>query len=49
VGDPNLMPPGPDLGGAEAVADPEPPAHTIASRRRTVPWCPNWISADCYS
>ena len=33
-----LMSPGPDLGAAEAVGDPEPPANTWRSRRRTAPW-----------
>jgi hypothetical protein len=39
------IPPGPDL-GAEAVADPEPPAHTTASRNPTAPWYLSRISAD---
>ena len=43
---PTVDPAGPDLGAAEAVADPQPPARTIASRRRTAPWCASRISAD---
>jgi len=32
--------------GAVGVAEPEPPAHTTASRSRTAPWCSSTISAN---